>query len=754
MNTYAKKLPAHLQTARGMDKTPSAAAPMSNQAVLDQLSSLKSTKHQPTEELNSKISEHLGVNMPGLKIFEDEGLSEMGQTGYARGNEIHIAKGKYDQYSAEGQHVLLHEAAHVVQQGTHRVSGNGLMRSAQMENQAESAALGTAESQASAGSFAMPTGAAGPVQGFNPFNRKALKEKLVSAYDYMQDKKDDLHDFKKAQKQKMAEAYHGSRLENGVESVKGGFSKFGGFLKKHALSAKDAITKTGAYKAVAGAASSAKKTIKGWGSSAKNAVTDAYHGSWLENSVETVKGGVNTAASYVKKKATDAGNYLLDTGAGKALRAGVGKIRDKKNQFLDWADDKRFAMREHDDQRYMNRKEKKQAGYKTKMIELEKKLRGMDTVKERLAMNGKKYDDDSRTFSDKAPGSDAPEKYDAATDTDHKKFMGIAGSGMKGAGEMALGVNEDIGNLEDMKLSDVGSNDTLSAISDYKDIGEGVGKMVGGHKTGNKEDMLLGASDIGKGTVSRIANHAISDSNPAGGLVGGFGGMATGAIKYGVHTARKNRLGKLTDDDMQKDITDAHEKRMVKDSRGTAINQLGVNQFEDKSEILQGAIKAGGAGADMAGADGVGTAVATGANIGIKVGTKLISNHMKKKNAKYAAINDIFGSKEEYKKFKAENGLSSRDMKMLMARATDSDSVYSLGEHAIKDQQDTLHKHAVTASSDADGETGAGAWFKAQGYTDKEKRAQIGHDDIGEKLGRRYSDRRLKKSYRKHQDIA
>lgn len=126
----------------------------------------------------------------------------------------------------------------------------------------------------------------------------------------------------------------------------------------------------------------------------------------------------------------------------------------------------------------------------------------------------------------------------------------------------------------------------------------------------------------------------------------------------------------------------------------------------------------------------------------------MITRHMKKKNARHAAYRDVFGSVEEAKKFKKENGLTERDMKILLARATDSESVYALGEHALKDQQDTLHKHAVTPSSVEGRETGAGAWFRAQGYTDPSKRDAIEYDEIGEKLGRTMSDRRLKKSYR------
>ena len=874
MNTYSKKIQtktSHDASSRSYEPV-TGSANISNQAILDQLNTMKSRRREPSADVNAKLAERFGVQMTGLKIYEDEGLSEMGPNAYARGNEIHFSRGKYNPYSPSGERLLMHEAAHIVQQGTHAVSGDGYMRSSQMEAQAENVANG---GQIDVSGFSMPTGSAGPIQGDKPMNpvkrlvsriknhkrskhrssdttaqtpdttaqttdttaqtpdttaqttdttaqpqdaaaqapttapprkhRSAAASVAISAYDKVMDARDDAKEWLSAKRKQIAKKYHGSKLEKAVHSVTAGAHRLktgaknlaskvkqkiadsrigkaaiavGAKVKQGATAVKDVVV-TGAKKA-AGAVKEKVSKAADW-------VKDKYEGSKLQKGVKTVKHG----AKKVKHAVVKVGNKIMDTGAGKAAKRAVKWIGDKKEQFKDWVDDKKYALRRHNEQRHMDRMERKSPGYKEKMRTLEAKLRAMPSVQERLAMNAKQYDPESRQFitpqadssqpqqttpqqttpqqttpqqttpqqttpQQTTPQQTTPQQQQAAPEPDvaprlsdeNAGFVGSLSTAMATARDEGFIANELVGNASDLG-ADVGNEDAVGFLGDVgaaKSTLDSVRNARAALRTGNKSEAMLHGLDAANNGASIVLNHTVSD--PVSGIVSGLSNTGIGAARHHVHSKRQEKLRALSDEDLAADIDDAHEKRMIHDSRDSAVSQLSVDKVVDKSQVAQGLIQTFGSTADLAGAGGVGTAVSTGLNLGVNAATSMITRHMKKKNARHAAYRDVFGSVEEAKKFKKENGLTERDMKILLARATDSESVYALGEHALKDQQDTLHKHAVTPSSVEGRETGAGAWFRAQGYTDPSKRDAIEYDEIGEKLGRTMSDRRLKKSYR------
>ena len=862
MNTYSKKIQtktSHDASSRSYEPV-TGSANISNQAILDQLNTMKSRRREPSADVNAKLAERFGVQMTGLKIYEDEGLSEMGPNAYARGNEIHFSRGKYNPYSPSGERLLMHEAAHIVQQGTHAVSGDGYMRSSQMEAQAENVANG---GQIDVSGFSMPTGSAGPIQGDKPMNpvkrlvsriknhkrskhrssdttaqtpdttaqtpdttaqttdttaqpqdaaaqapttapprkhRSAAASVAISAYDKVMDARDDAKEWLSAKRKQIAKKYHGSKLEKAVHSVTAGAHRLktgaknlagkvkqkiansrigkaakavGAKVKQGATAVKDVVV-TGAKKA-AGAVKEKVSKAADW-------VKDKYEGSKLQKGVK----GVKHAAKKVKHAVVKVGNKIMDTGAGKAAKRAVKWIGDKKEQFKDWVDDKKYALRRHNEQRHMDRMERKSPGYKEKMRTLEAKLRAMPSVQERLAMNAKQYDPESRQFitpqadssqpqqttpqqttpqqttpqqttpQQTTPQQTTPQQQQAAPEPDvaprlsdeNAGFVGSLSTAMATARDEGFIANELVGNASDLG-ADVGNEDAVGFLGDVgaaKSTLDSVKSARAALRTGNKSEAMLHGLDAANNGASIVLNHTVSD--PVSGIVSGLSNTGIGAVRHHVHSKRQEKLRALSDEDLAADIDDAHEKRMIHDSRDSAVSQLSVDKVVDKSQVAQGLIQTFGSTADLAGAGGLGTAVSTGLNLGVNAATSMITRHMKKKNARHAAYRDVFGSVEEAKKFKKENGLTERDMKILLARATDSESVYALGEHALKDQQDTLHKHAVTPSSVEGRETGAGAWFRAQGYTDPSKRDAIEYDEIGEKLGRTMSDRRLKKSYR------
>ena len=86
------------------------------------LSSLHSRPAALSEELGNKIRERCGINPASVKVYRDDGLSGLGQKAYAKGAEIHLSGG-VSTSGEEGQRVVLHEAAHIAQQGSRSVAG-------------------------------------------------------------------------------------------------------------------------------------------------------------------------------------------------------------------------------------------------------------------------------------------------------------------------------------------------------------------------------------------------------------------------------------------------------------------------------------------------------------------------------------------------------------------------------------------------------------------------------------------------------
>lgn len=146
--------------------------PIGNQAMLSILGNQEGLSSKTLSgEMAQKMSDQFGVPMEGIKVFENENLNAIGETAFTRGNEIHVAKGKYDPYSEQGQQILLHEAAHVVQQGMGLVHGGE--ESPALEAQAQAAQSG--EGLSMSGGFTMPVAtAASPIQGFGGGIRRTL----------------------------------------------------------------------------------------------------------------------------------------------------------------------------------------------------------------------------------------------------------------------------------------------------------------------------------------------------------------------------------------------------------------------------------------------------------------------------------------------------------------------------------------------------------------------------------------------------
>jgi Domain of unknown function (DUF4157) len=73
--------------------------------------------------VRGKMEAAFGADFSAVRIHEGAHVNALGAHAYTQGTDIHFAPGRYQPESAEGQELLGHELAHVVQQASGRVSG-------------------------------------------------------------------------------------------------------------------------------------------------------------------------------------------------------------------------------------------------------------------------------------------------------------------------------------------------------------------------------------------------------------------------------------------------------------------------------------------------------------------------------------------------------------------------------------------------------------------------------------------------------
>ena len=122
----------------------------------------------PTE-VRAKMEASFGADFSAVRIHEGPQAEAIGARAYAQGTDLHFAPGQYDPESAQGQELLGHELAHVVQQGQGRAAataqGKGLAVNADagLEHEADVAGARAARGEAagtSSGAGAMASASA------------------------------------------------------------------------------------------------------------------------------------------------------------------------------------------------------------------------------------------------------------------------------------------------------------------------------------------------------------------------------------------------------------------------------------------------------------------------------------------------------------------------------------------------------------------------------------------------------------------
>jgi hypothetical protein len=119
------------------------------------------------EPVQAKMEAAFGADFSNVRVHEGDDAAAIGADAYASGEDLHFAPGKYDPDSEQGQALIGHELAHVEQQRTGRVGGDGLVVDAGLEHEADDlgARAARGETVASAGGGAKEGSTGGIVQG-------------------------------------------------------------------------------------------------------------------------------------------------------------------------------------------------------------------------------------------------------------------------------------------------------------------------------------------------------------------------------------------------------------------------------------------------------------------------------------------------------------------------------------------------------------------------------------------------------------
>jgi hypothetical protein len=104
------------------------------------LSSQPTPGHPLPGPVQRKMERSLGQDLSRVRVHEGTHVEHLGAAAYTRGERIHFAPGQYRPHSPEGQRMLGHELAHVIQQRQGRVArgaSNALNEDSKLEAEAD-----------------------------------------------------------------------------------------------------------------------------------------------------------------------------------------------------------------------------------------------------------------------------------------------------------------------------------------------------------------------------------------------------------------------------------------------------------------------------------------------------------------------------------------------------------------------------------------------------------------------------------------
>lgn len=770
MNTYAEKKKSPMLTKKQQSPQKS-----SDEMLRSGLSSLHSRPAALSEELGNKIRERCGINPASVKVYRDDGLSGLGQKAYAKGAEIHLSGG-VSTSGEEGQRVVLHEAAHIAQQGSRSVAG-AVNDDPALEQQADRVAAG----EVMKGSFSVPVNSENaPVQGWAPWDKAKKKfaekkerdakrtaafaegtslgnkhlDRLVAANDWVRDKMDDFRDFRSGVKEKIADKYHGSKFESGVNKTKGWFKGVGSGIAGMAKSAgnwvKDKATDagtaikgsklgqwvsrkkeerakkkaeealkpkepgkfskfmTGAKNWVSDKAKSAGTAIKEsklgqWVSrkkeerAKKKAAEAQKEPGWFKKTAAAAGEKIKSGAGWVKDKAVKGGTWVKN----KAVKAGKW-LSKKKDDISDWIEEKKQAYADHDDQRYLKRLVRKGGASALNAIA--------------LADQDLKHGEYSGNVKHRA---------EALRDYDEEKRQFMTDEESKAAKAAK-------------KAEPLSAGKVLDAVGDNVDV---VGSVMSAHdarKRGNSQQAALDSMDAINSGMGYVTKGLSSLDLPGLSAVGDVAEMGTTIGKLGIHSYQKHKLNGVDEAGQTAGVDEADQKYMRIAHSGYG-NTLDQEIRSGVGDVAKYGISALGSGLSAV-TGGVSSTVAKGLNKAVDLGVSHMNSSAREKTDSEIGYEDIFGSVDAAKKFKSKHSIDKNTMEILMRRNTGSRSMSDLADRSRYEAARVNHQYLAK-----EGDNGAKKMMAAFGEKNFE---QTPLSMIDEKIGQSHSLKELNRRRR------
>lgn len=715
MNTYAEKKKSPMLTKKQQSPQKS-----SDEMLRSGLSSLHSRPAALSEELGNKIRERCGINPASVKVYRDDGLSGLGQKAYAKGAEIHLSGG-VSTSGEDGQRVILHEAAHIAQQGSRSVAG-AVNDDPALEQQADRVAAG----EVMQGSFSVPVNSENaPVQGWAPWDKAKKKfaekkerdakrtaafaegtslgnkhlDRLVAANDWVRDKMDDFRDFRSGVKEKIADKYHGSKFESGVNKTKGWFKGVGSGIAGMAKSAgnwvKDKATDAGT--AIKGSKLGQWVSRKKEERAKKKAAEAQKEPGWFKKTAAAAGEKIKSGAGWVKDKAVKGGTWVKN----KAVKAGKW-ISKKKDDISDWIEEKKQAYADHDDQRYLKRLVRKGGASALNAIA--------------LADQDLKHGEYSGNVKHRA---------EALRDYDEEKRQFMTDEESKAAKAAK-------------KAEPLSAGKVLDAVGDNVDV---VGSVMSAHdarKRGNSQQAALDSMDAINSGMGYVTKGLSSLDLPGLSAVGDVAEMGTTIGKLGIHSYQKHKLNGVDEAGQTAGVDEADQKYMRIAHSGYG-NTLDQDIRSGVGDVAKYGISALGSGLSAV-TGGVSSTVAKGLNKAVDLGVSHMNSSAREKTDSDIGYEDIFGSVDAAKKFKSKHSIDKNTMEILMRRNTGSRSMSDLADRSRYEAARVNHQYLAR-----EGDNGAKKMMAAFGEKNFE---QTPLSMIDEKIGQSHSLKELNKRRR------
>ena len=715
MNTYAEKKKSPMLTKKQQSPQKS-----SDEMLRSGLSSLHSRPAALSEELGNKIRERCGINPASVKVYRDDGLSGLGQKAYAKGAEIHLSGG-VSTSGEDGQRVILHEAAHIAQQGSRSVAG-AVNDDPALEQQAARVAAG----EVMQGSFSVPVNSENaPVQGWAPWDKAKKKfaekkerdakrtaafaegtslgnkhlDRLVAANDWVRDKMDDFRDFRSGVKEKIADKYHGSKFESGVNKTKGWFKGVGSGIAGMAKSAgnwvKDKATDAGT--AIKGSKLGQWVSRKKEERAKKKAAEAQKEPGWFKKTAAAAGEKIKSGAGWVKDKAVKGGTWVKN----KAVKAGKW-LSKKKDDISDWIEEKKQAYADHDDQRYLKRLVRKGGASALNAIA--------------LADQDLKHGEYSGNVKHRA---------EALRDYDEEKRQFMTDEESKAAKAAK-------------KAEPLSAGKVLDAVGDNVDV---VGSVMSAHdarKRGNSQQAALDSMDAINSGMGYVTKGLSSLDLPGLSAVGDVAEMGTTIGKLGIHSYQKHKLNGVDEAGQTAGVDEADQKYMRIAHSGYG-NTLDQDIRSGVGDVAKYGISALGSGLSAV-TGGVSSTVAKGLNKAVDLGVSHMNSSAREKTDSEIGYEDIFGSVDAAKKFKSKHSIDKNTMEILMRRNTGSRSMSDLADRSRYEAARVNHQYLAR-----EGDNGAKKMMAAFGEKNFE---QTPLSMIDEKIGQSHSLKELNRRRR------